>query len=89
MEAAAAVEVLPGRALVAEGHALELVKEAAPVVRQHLRVLDALLRPVLVPPADVVLRLLEVDQLVPHALLDEHRPVVLCHDRFFVLLQES
>ena len=71
--------------LVSEGHALELVEESSPVVREHLRVLDPLLRPVLVPPADLILRLLEVDQLVPKALLDEHGPVVLVDDRLLVL----
>lgn len=68
-----------------EGHALEPVQEPTPVVCQHLRVLDALLSPVLVPTGDVVLRRLERDELVTKAFFDEHGPIVLVDDGFLVL----
>lgn len=68
-----------------KGHALQLIQQTAPVVGQHLGVLDSLARPVLVPAADVVLRRLERDELVADALLDENGPVVLLNNRFLVL----
>lgn len=73
--------------LVSQGYALKLVEEPAPVIRQHLRVLDALLGPVLVPPRDVVLSGLEGDELVADALLDEDGAVVLVDDGLLVLLR--
>ena len=66
--------------LVTQGHALELVQETAPVVRQHLGVLDSFPCPVLIPAADVVLRRLESDELVSDTLLDKDRPVMLLDD---------
>jgi hypothetical protein len=78
----AAARVQP---LVTRRHTLQLVQQPPPVVRQHLAVLDALLRPVLIPARDVVLRRLEVAQLVAQALLDEDGAVVLRYDGFFVL----
>ena len=69
-----------------QGHALEAVHEAAPVVGQHLGVLDALLGPVLVPARHIILGVLEVNKLVANALLNEDRSVVLVDDRFLVLL---
>ena len=83
-QATAAVSGPPG-GLVAERHAIQLVEQAAPVVGQHFAVLDALLGPVLVPARDVVLRLLEVDELVADALAHKHGAVVLVHDALFVL----
>lgn len=77
------------RLLVARRHTLQLVQQTPPVIGQHLAVLDALLRPVLVPARDVVLRRLEVHQLITEALLDEDGPVVLCDDGFLVLSQTS
>jgi hypothetical protein len=71
--------------LFPERHALQLVEQSPPVVSQHLRVLDAFLGPVLVPAADVVLRLLEEDELVADALTDEHGTVVLVYDAFLIL----
>lgn len=76
----AVVTLLPQR------HALELIQQPAPVVCQHLGVLDALARPVLIPPADVVLRRLECDELISQALLDKDAAVVLLNNRLLVLL---
>ena len=80
-----ALVALAVAALLAQRHALELVEEPAPVVRQHFGVLDPLARPVLVPPANVVLRGLEGDELVAEALLDKDATIVLLDDRLFVL----
>lgn len=78
---------IAGGHLVTQRHALEVIEEAAPVVGKHLRVLDSLLGPVLVPPGDVVLSVLEVNKLVPDALLHEHGTIVLVHNRLLVLLE--
>lgn len=53
------------RRLVTRRHPLQLVQQPPPVISQQLGELDPLLRPVLVPPRDMVLRRLEVYQLVP------------------------
>lgn len=63
--------------LLAKRHPLQLIQQAAPVVRQHLGVLDPLAGPVLVPAANVVLRRLEREKLVADALLYEDAAVVL------------
>lgn len=75
--------------LLTQRHAVKLVEQSAPVVGQHLGVLDPLLRPVLVPTRHMVLGVLEVDELVADALLDEDGPVVLVYDGFLVLRQVS
>ena len=66
-------------------HALELVIELPPVICLQLRVFHPLLRPVLVPPADLVLRVLEVRQFVTQALLDEYTARMLRNNRLLVL----
>lgn len=71
--------------LLPRRHTLDLVTQSTPIVRLQFRVLDPFLAPVLVKPADMVLALLEVDEFISDALLDEHAPRVLLHDRFFVL----
>jgi hypothetical protein len=71
------VACLPLGVLVSKGHAFQLIEKPPPVVCQHLRVFDPLLRPVLVPPANVILRLLKVHKFVPDAFLDEDGPIVL------------
>lgn len=71
--------------LITKRHTIKLIEQPPPVIREHLRVLDALLGPILVPAADMVLGLLEEDELVADALLDEDRAVVLVHDGFLVL----
>lgn len=73
--------------LVTQWHTLEFVEKPPPIVRQHLRVLDALLSPVLIPAGDVILCGLESDKLVTDTLLDENRAVMLIDDGFFVLLK--
>lgn len=75
--------------LVTERHALELVEQLTPVVSEELRVLGSLLRPILVPAGNVVLAGLEVNELIPDALLDEDGPVVLVDDGLFVLYDVS
>jgi hypothetical protein len=44
-----------------------------------------LLRPILIPPTDMVLCLLKEDELVSHALFDKHSTGVLCYNRLLVL----
>ena len=56
-----------------------------PIIRLHLGILYALLRPILVPSTNMVLRLLEEDKLVPDAFLNEHPSSVLSNYRFLVL----
>ena len=76
----------PGESSVTKWHALKAIEQAAPVVGKHLRVLDPLLGPILVPARDIVLGVLEVDKLVAETFLDKDRPVVLIDNGFFVLL---
>lgn len=71
--------------LISQRHALQLVKQPAPIVRQHLGVFDTLASPVLIPPANVVLRSLESDEFVTNALLDKDGAVMLVDNGFFVL----
>jgi hypothetical protein len=71
--------------LLAQRHAVKLIKQSSPVISQHLAVLDPLLGPVLVPAADVVLCLLEVKQLVPDTLADENGAIVLLDNALLVL----
>lgn len=80
------LQLAPSRAsLVPERHALQVIQQTPPVVGEHLGILDPLLRPVLVPPRHVVLRVLKVNKLVAETLLDEHGPVVLVDNRLLVL----
>ena len=72
--------------LHARRHPLNFVAQATPVVRLQFGVLDPLLTPVLMQAADVILALLEVNQFIPDALLDEDAPGMLLDDRFFVLV---
>lgn len=71
--------------LLARRHPFHLVAQSSPVVGLQFGVLHPFLAPVLMQAADVVLALLEMDELIPNALLDEHAPCVLLHDGFFVL----
>lgn len=71
--------------LLAQRHSLDLFAKRPPVVRLELRILDTLLAPVLMQLAGVILRVLEVEQLVADALLDEDAAGVLLHDRLLVL----
>ena len=71
--------------LVAKRHAFEFIKQTTPVVSEHLRVLDSLLCPILIPTGDVVLGVLEICELITNALLDKYRTVVLVDDSFLVL----
>lgn len=71
--------------LITERHALQLLMKLLPIICLHLRVLYALLRPVLVPAAHMILRLLEEDELITDALLDKYSSSMLSHNRFLVL----
>lgn len=73
------------RHLICGRHALDLLTERSPIVGLQLRILDALLAPLLVQPRDVVLALLEEKKLITDALLDENAAGMLLHDGFFVL----
>lgn len=66
-------------------HPLDLIAQRSPVVCLQLRVLDSLLAPVLMQPANVILALTEVFQFFLQTLPDEHSPSVLLHNRLFVL----
>jgi hypothetical protein len=67
-------------------HALQLVIELPPVISLQLRVFHSLLCPVLVPPADLILRVLEVRQFVTQTFLDEYATRMLRNNRLLVLL---
>lgn len=60
-----------------------------PIIRLQLAILDPLLRPLLVPPADAVLAGLEVPELVVDAFFDEDAAGVLGYYAFLVLLRVS
>ena len=80
------LELAPSWAsLVPERHAFQVIQQTAPVVGEHLGILDSLLRPVLIPPRYIVLRVLEVGKLVAEAFLDEDRSVVLVDNRLLIL----
>ena len=72
--------------LITQGHALKLIQQSAPVVGQHLCVLDSLAGPVLVPAADVVYRILENDEFVADAVLYKDGTVVLVDNGLLVLI---
>lgn len=78
----------PEEPLISQGHALERVQKTAPVIGQHLGILDSLAGPVLVPARDVELGALEGNELVTQAFPDKDGPVVLV-DNGFLILQES
>lgn len=67
-------------------HALHLFTQRPPIIRLQLRILDTFLRPLLVQSTNMVLRLLEEEQFVADAFLDEDAAGVLLDDRFLVLV---
>jgi hypothetical protein len=71
--------------LLAKRHTLKLLVQLLPVVGLQFRVFDPFLRPILVPTTHMVLRGLEVDELVSNAFLDENASSVLVDYRFLVL----
>lgn len=71
--------------LLPKRHSFHLFTECAPVVSLQLRIPDPFLTPIHMQLADVILRLLKVDNLVSNALLDEHAARVLRDDRLLVL----
>lgn len=68
------------KALIPNWHALQLFMQLLPVVGLQFGIFHEFLSPVLVPAADVVLRLLEVNELVSYALFNEDVSSVLSHD---------
>ena len=73
------------RRLICGRHTLDLLTERSPIIRLQLRVLDALLAPLLVQPGDVILALLEEKELITDAFPDEDAAGVLLDNGFFVL----
>lgn len=73
------------RPLITQRHPFDGVDASTPIVRLEFRVLDPLLRPVLVEARDAVLAVLEVQQFVAQALDDEDAAGVLGDDGLFVL----
>jgi len=73
------------RDLISQRHALDRIDHATEVVGMQFRVLDALLRPVLIESRDSGLRRIEGLDLVTHALFDEDTARVLLDDVLFVL----
>ena len=67
----------PDMTLLPKWHSFHLLTECSPVVGLQLRILDPFLTPVYLQLANVVLRLLEVDDLVSNALLDKETSCVL------------
>lgn len=74
------------RILVRSWHTLHLLTQRPPVIRLQFCILDALLAPLLVQSRDVVLALLEEEQFVTDAFLDEDAASVLLDNRFLILL---
>lgn len=66
-------------------HSIDFFAQSSPVVRQQLRVLDALLAPILVQTTDVILATLKEENFVTDAFLDEDRPSMLGDNRLLVL----
>ena len=71
--------------LFSKRHVLYLFTQGSPITSLQLCVLDSFLAPVLVQFANVVLRLLEVNELVADAFLDKHASRMLIDYRLFVL----
>lgn len=70
----------PNAALQARRHPLNFIAQATPVLRLQFGVLDALLAPVLMQAADVILALLEVNEFVTNAFCDEDTPSMLLYN---------
>ena len=70
-------------------HVLNLFVQCSPVLGLKLCILDSLLAPVLMKLADVILRLLEIQQLVTDAFFYEYTPRMLIYNRLLVLHEIS
>lgn len=70
---------------IAQRHSIQLLVEGSPVLCRELGILDTLLAPLLVCAADVVLRVLEVHNLIANALLYENSSSMLVDNRLLVL----
>lgn len=70
---------------VTKRHPLNPINQPSPAIRLQLRILNPLLRPLLMQPRNPRNRALEKHNLVPHALLDKNSARVLVDDRLLVL----
>jgi hypothetical protein len=70
---------------IPQRHPLNPIHKPPPAIRLQLRILDPLLRPVLMRPGNPPNHALEKQNLVPHAFFDKHAARVLVDDRLFVL----
>jgi hypothetical protein len=75
--------------LLAQRHHLNGLHKPSPAICLQLRILDPLLRPILVQPGNHVLAILEVIKFVADALLDEDTAGMLRNNRLFVLPRQS
>ncbi len=71
--------------LIAQRHALKFFMQLPPVVCLQLSILYTLLCPILVPPADMVLRMLEVNKFVAYTFFNKNTTSVLRDYRLLVL----
>lgn len=72
-------------ALFARRHSLNFFAESSPILCLQLGIFDALLAPILMEPAYMILALLEEYDLVADALRDENTPSMLLDDALFIL----
>ena len=70
---------------VPQRHMLDILVEPPPIVRLELRILDALLAPILMQSTHLILRVLEIDQLIANTFHDEYTSGVLVDDGLLVL----
>lgn len=71
--------------LVAKRHTLKFLVQLLPIVRLKFGILHPLLCPILIPPADMVLGMLEITKLVSDTFFDEDSSSMLGYDGLFVL----
>ena len=71
--------------LVAQRHMLNLLVEPSPIIGLELRIFDAFLAPILMQSTHLILRLLEIDQLIANAFHNEHASSMLIDDGLLVL----
>ena len=68
------------RSLFSQWHTLNFLTQRPPIINLKLCIFDTLLTPILVQSANIVLRLLKVEQFVSYALLDENPASMLVDD---------
>jgi hypothetical protein len=77
---ATSCSVHPNPALLTDGHTVELLVQLLPIIGLHLRILYTLQSPILIPSANVILRLLKNYKFVSYAFFDEDPPSMLGYD---------